>query len=576
MQQDQSATAWFPSRISRLFLHFFDIHFLAAKGKAVESSPFQLEMRLATRLAVASAQKVYIPAASFFESAYCRQALEPFGELIQSGVIVLCGSSSNMDEFIRERQDAAFYREGSVQFSSYRADIADLQMPAYVRRERSSTRDVVSHWKSEVDSDRLSQLLRDATGHPIAALERRIEIVPSELGALAFIPEHVYEILDLSDSAALPRSRVRAVINEGYFNSFLSDLQAGYVTDLSYLASDFALDSHSKNLSYSQMVRYLHSSGMMARFMKCEQNELIRIGSTHDWQRALEASQTYAHIARPRTKPSARTSMESSSDRTHPAKGAPVKLVLCITAAPSEFIAVVSKLASTFLKEAEHVYLDSAKSEFGMKLMDPKSGVEWVVLQLNFQGESEAASRVERWHYKLRPDAILMIGMCMGMPKKRLAVGTVVIPNEVTSFDHQRLKNEATQYRPHGARVSNGLYMLGRNLAPSVETYKVIPDKGLASASIKVEDVDSNLVGLIENAFPDVVAFDMEGAGFYKAGDDKNCLWIKAIADTGESQATSSEGQDAKKAIQASVTENAAEFAVLVVRAFFAATAART
>src|SRR5688500_1208791 len=101
-------------RLERIFLHFFDIHYLADKGRAVEGTAFQNEMRLATRLAVAAADKVFLPAASYFESVLCRQILSELDELVSLGLIVLCGSSTNLEEFVRERQDEGFYRKGSV------------------------------------------------------------------------------------------------------------------------------------------------------------------------------------------------------------------------------------------------------------------------------------------------------------------------------------------------------------------------------------------------------------------------------------------------------------------------------
>ena len=59
-------------KLQRLFLHFFDTHFIADKGSAAERPSFFEEMRFATRLAVASADRVYIPAALSTDSRWTR------------------------------------------------------------------------------------------------------------------------------------------------------------------------------------------------------------------------------------------------------------------------------------------------------------------------------------------------------------------------------------------------------------------------------------------------------------------------------------------------------------------------
>lgn len=104
--------------------------------------------------------------------------------------------------------------------------------------------------------------------------------------------------------------------------------------------------------------------------------------------------------------------------------------------------------------------------------------------------------------------------------------------------------------------------------------FRVVVDKALVSASIKIEDTNSALVKQIENSFPDAVAFDMEGWGFYRAGEGQHCLWVKAIADSGESQSQSASGQAEKRRIQSSVTDNATNFAIRLVRNFVKASPA--
>ena len=183
MEQDAEQIIEVLPPLERLFLHFFDMHFLEEKGRAVGTKNFRYEIRLATRLAVASAGLVLVPAASYFESPICRETIDDLSELVKHGLIMLVGSSTNLEEFIRERQDERFYRKSSVQYGSYQR--ATLKShPAYQRKHKSTTCDIVNHWGRRVQNEDLQRLLRDAAGEPIPRVESRLALVPEELGGV--------------------------------------------------------------------------------------------------------------------------------------------------------------------------------------------------------------------------------------------------------------------------------------------------------------------------------------------------------------------------------------------------------
>jgi nucleoside phosphorylase len=245
----------------------------------------------------------------------------------------------------------------------------------------------------------------------------------------------------------------------------------------------------------------------------------------------------------------------------------PGATVLCIAAATIELSAVHGFLERRF--GSPKIVEVLRGSDFALQFRDSSRGATWYVVPLSFQGQVEAAVETKHLCGLLRPDLLLMVGMCMSMPKKSLQSGTVVIPNEVMVFDHERLTAEGVQHRPHGDRVDNGLFKLAR-LVAATQTfdYKVVADKGLASATSKVEDPDAELISFIEGAFPDAAAFDMEGWGFYRASSGQQCLWIKAVADAGEPQGNDAASQSTKRLTQYQVTENAIDFATRLVDNF--------
>ncbi|MEM5314288.1 hypothetical protein [Paraburkholderia sp. JHI869] len=241
--------------------------------------------------------------------------------------------------------------------------------------------------------------------------------------------------------------------------------------------------------------------------------------------------------------------------------------VLCVAAAAVELAAVYAQLKESF-GTPKTVQLDDSQ-EYLLQFLDSRNAVVWNLISLSFQGQTEAAVEVKALCLALRPTIVLMIGMCMAMPGKALPVGTVVVPNEVTVFDHTRLIVEGVQQRPHGDRVDNEMFKLARIVSVKQQfPFKVVTDKGLASASSKVENVNSELISFISESFQDAVAFDMEGWGFYRAGAGQRCLWIKAVADAGETQQADFSHQLGKKATQANVTKNAAKFAIDLVQEF--------
>lgn len=247
----------------------------------------------------------------------------------------------------------------------------------------------------------------------------------------------------------------------------------------------------------------------------------------------------------------------------------PNKSVLCIAAAVTEFSAVRAYLKEQFGEEGI-VRLNAGDEESLFEYKDPENGATWYLGGLAFQGETEAAAYAKSLQGRLKTSLVLMVGMCMGMPKHNVSVGTVIVPNEVFSFDHQRITSGGSQYRPHGREVVNGPHNIARLVSTDPDLkFKVRVDKGLASANSKVENVDSVLVDFIENSFPDAIAYDMEGWGFYRAGKSGRYLLIKAVADKGEHQNQDSDGQAAKQGIQSTVSVNAAAFAIRVARSYF-------
>lgn len=242
-------------------------------------------------------------------------------------------------------------------------------------------------------------------------------------------------------------ARIRSAINEGYFASYVYDLKAGVVVDLRHLASSFQVPSFGQNISYRKMIRFLLECDRLKELKDCTPDYLIRLGNDPGWRRALQSAVTYVGQPSPKLASSdshlsgISLAFSSVSDKeqfmiqnyplTNPYQALQehsksLHSVLCLTVAAIEFTAVRAHLKKTFGNE-KIVYLDEKRQFYAAEYCDPQSQIIWHLGGLSFQGEADAVDGVHRFCTFLDPTIVLMVGMCMGMPKKELTVGDVVI-----------------------------------------------------------------------------------------------------------------------------------------------------
>ena len=243
--------------------------------------------------------------------------------------------------------------------------------------------------------------------------------------------------------------------------------------------------------------------------------------------------------------------------------------ILCMAAALVEFKTISAFLKAKFGPSKPKQLGEGKNFDAILEYIDAKTDRTWYLAPQLAQGVTSAAVDVARIADLIQPDVIVMVGMCMGMPDRKIPPGTVIVPNAITLLDHQRLKAGQTQYRPRSVSVASGLHNVARLALLELESsYEVIIDKALACASVKIEDINIGLVPFIKSYLPDVAAFDMEGWGFYEGTVKYHCLWIKAVSDSGEEQGVTEDERSTKQQEQAKATQNAIDFAIRVVEKY--------
>lgn len=270
----------------RIFLHFFDIHFLEEVGAINAHEGIFWECRLATRLSVAAAECVFVPAASFIESELCRKALYELKELFPLGVIELVGGSGHLSEFCEERLN--LYPEKSNQHNKYLEFDLHEFVPPFRQKIAKTTSDIKIHWKNILEMGVSSQNLLAGLDMTLPSdFENKWESVPDLLGNQAFILDHVQPFLGTISTHPTVKRRLHNIINAGYFASYTNDLLAGVVSDLIYLNSGAHLTSNGPNLPYRQLLNSLRREGLLEHVVRCKPLELLELNNNVVWKKCL-------------------------------------------------------------------------------------------------------------------------------------------------------------------------------------------------------------------------------------------------------------------------------------------------
>jgi len=270
----------------RIFLHFFDIHYLEMKGVSYQSEVIN-ECRLATRFSILSAKDILVPAASYFESRLFKLVLDELSPIFEVGIIRLVGRGASIQEFSENKLKQ--YLKGSLQLVSY-TSIKESLIPPFVSRLASATHDINDFWKAQLESgDVIKRIFKNLADKPSSNFEFLWETVPERLERKAFIVEYVAPLLfsKITVDKAV-RNRLHYLINEAYFGSFTKEFSAGIVTDLNYLWSPHRIPSFGKDLPYRPIYYQVLHDGLLEIINNTSPLDLISLREDERWIIALE------------------------------------------------------------------------------------------------------------------------------------------------------------------------------------------------------------------------------------------------------------------------------------------------
>jgi len=283
--------------LPRLFLHYFDIHFLEVAARRSDAQQVFDELRLATRIAVLVGAEVLVPAASYFESHYCAEILDELADLYPSGAIQIVGGDNNVDDFILAK--LAAYDEGGDQHARYLTfQRGDEKFPPFHRRVRSATLDIRRAW---TDRAQTPTFLEDRFGGDATALPKGFldqwQNVPDLLGSRAFTPAYASLHLASGSMAGAIKSVVNSFVNSEYFRSYSDEYGSGFVTDLVVLGAAYDLDDRHGNLSYRRAVSDLRRARLLETVRDASGGDLLDLRDKPEVMAALLPAVTSSSTA---------------------------------------------------------------------------------------------------------------------------------------------------------------------------------------------------------------------------------------------------------------------------------------
>jgi len=228
-----------------------------------------------------------------------------------------------------------------------------------------------------------------------------------------------------------------------------------------------------------------------------------------------------------------------------------LKRILLVSVTSNERQAILKRLKSLGIDSQERFEKEFEGHVFTYPVGE-SAGAEIFMIRTQDQGPASTGIKVSQEVAHLKPDAVLMVGMCMGI-ESRIEKYDVLIPPEIFSVAHARDTVDGTKPIPHVFRANA---MAQRRLSAIVDAGTnfrfAVHQKQLGCGPRKEEDPNGFIIKYLKDVSTDIFGYEMEAEGFYRALEDQRveALFIKGVADTGDFsdyRRLSPRGRDKKK-----------------------------
>lgn len=266
-----------------IYLHFLDLYTYARATQEGRASDEVLvvEARRAFRLAALIADRLFLPASSYFEGKLAQLVLGDHVELSQMGVLWLSASQESLEAH-REGKLPQYSRASPSDLFEAYTKPTDVTPPPYMQKVGSSRDQISQRWAHVLEGDELPSLLKnECEPTKVDAVERAWARVPGMLEHRAFVPAHVRQLLARQRVDISVRT-LSGVIEPAYVAGYAKSLQAGIVGELVYLDSPFDLPAQ-EVMRYRPTLRAFSYLDLLPLLDGASVHELLRFKGSSEW-----------------------------------------------------------------------------------------------------------------------------------------------------------------------------------------------------------------------------------------------------------------------------------------------------
>lgn len=249
-----------------------------------------VEAKLGLRLCIALYDRVLLPASTYFESPLAREILDLHPLSCAVGRVQLTASEPTLADHRESKVDQYGDSSPLDLGSAYSTRSPRSTEVGYVRKEGTSRQDIEVNWNNTLIRALDDVEYRSAVGlsdlsDPLVA--SWVDL-PYALGERAFIPGHVYQLIERQTSAAVPiglRFPIYRLIERAYIASYMNAHHAGLLEDLVFLRTPFDLPPSWRSVNYQVLVRSAMLAGVLEPLALGSEQLLLR--SLHELREVL-------------------------------------------------------------------------------------------------------------------------------------------------------------------------------------------------------------------------------------------------------------------------------------------------
>lgn len=548
----------------KLFLHFLDSHFIQLTCPPSGGLDLlKAEARLALRFAILSADLVLVPAAYFFETPICREIILEHEALLGYGLIHLIGGGGNIVEYAGEKQEQ--YDEKSPIHRAYFEPLPSIY-PPFINRIGSATGDISTWWDDFLSGPDFAMLFKGLKFKRPKDFERKWERVPDRLEHRAFIMDNVTRLLFKGDVPPVLLNRIQRKIDSWYFESFITEFDAGIVKDLSYFQASYPIRSNGFDLYYLCAVHRAQELGIYNSLVHAEPPALLELKRTVEWAVCLErcapaiAGRRNSLNGQPADRPGLHLPPRPSSissGMSLPAAPVPSE---SLPTAPETFamahegqVDIVLLTALKLEQDAILKYLDEwqdVKTKGRIHQRGKIGPYDVVVMPLLGMGNIRAARAATEAIAIWNPAQIIMTGIAGGVRKKNERyLGDVLVAEQLVDYELGKAKPDGVverryqAYRPAKVLLDAAKSLPAESWAMKVDaprpdgsTGRVVPKVhfGVIGSGQKVV-TDPDLVEELQGDWIELIGLEMEGVGIalaaYESEQSPGFLLVKGVCD---------------------------------------------